>query len=64
MQVERLQKIIAHAGVASRREAESMILAGRVTVSSQSRNEERVAFIVKYLPDIAHCAALGAVAGL
>src|SRR5213079_3233862 len=35
MQVERLQKIIAHAGVASRREAESMILAGRVTVNGR-----------------------------
>src|SRR5436190_12110555 len=35
MQPERLQKIIAHAGVASRREAESMILAGRVTVNGR-----------------------------
>ena len=35
MQVERLQKIIAHAGVASRREAESMIREGRVTVNGQ-----------------------------
>ena len=35
MQVERLQKIIAHAGVASRREAESMIRAGRVTVNGR-----------------------------
>jgi len=32
---ERLQKIIAHAGVASRREAESMIRSGRVTVNGQ-----------------------------
>ena len=35
MQVERLQKIIAHAGVASRREAESMIREGRVTVNGR-----------------------------
>jgi 23S rRNA pseudouridine2605 synthase len=32
---ERLQKIIAHAGVASRREAESMIRSGRVTVNGE-----------------------------
>jgi 23S rRNA pseudouridine2605 synthase len=32
---ERLQKIIAHAGVASRREAESMIRTGRVTVNGE-----------------------------
>jgi 23S rRNA pseudouridine2605 synthase len=35
MQLERLQKIIAHAGVASRREAESMISSGRVTVNGR-----------------------------
>ena len=33
--LERLQKIIARAGVASRREAEKMMLAGRVSVNDQ-----------------------------
>jgi len=32
---QRLQKIIAHAGVTSRRKAEELILAGRVTVNGQ-----------------------------
>src|SRR5436305_12158102 len=35
MQPERLQKIIAHAGFASRREAEAMIGEGRVTVNGR-----------------------------
>jgi 23S rRNA pseudouridine2605 synthase len=35
MELERLQKIIAHAGVASRREAEVMIREGRVTVNGR-----------------------------
>src|SRR4030081_2146937 len=35
MEPERLQKIIAHAGFASRREAEVMIKAGRVTVNGR-----------------------------
>src|SRR5262249_22300653 len=33
MPEERLQKILAHAGIASRRHAEEIILAGRVTVN-------------------------------
>jgi 23S rRNA pseudouridine2605 synthase len=36
---ERLQKIIAHAGVASRREAETMIREGRVTVNGRVVSE-------------------------
>ncbi len=35
MQLERLQKIIAHAGFASRREAEAMIREGRVTMNGR-----------------------------
>ena len=35
MEPERLQKIIAHAGFASRREAETMITSGRVTVNGR-----------------------------
>jgi 23S rRNA pseudouridine2605 synthase len=35
MELDRLQKIIAHAGFASRREAESMIREGRVTVNGK-----------------------------
>jgi 23S rRNA pseudouridine2605 synthase len=37
--LERLQKIIAHAGVASRREAESMIRDGRVTLNGRTVTE-------------------------
>jgi len=37
--LERLQKIIAHAGVASRREAETMIAGGRVTVNGRPVTE-------------------------
>jgi 23S rRNA pseudouridine2605 synthase len=33
---ERLQKLIAHAGVCSRREAEELVLAGRVTVNGRT----------------------------
>lgn len=35
MDMERLQKILAHAGVASRRKCEELILAGRVTVNGE-----------------------------
>ncbi|MDG8483905.1 S4 domain-containing protein, partial [Streptococcus pneumoniae] len=34
--MERLQKVIAHAGVASRRKAEELIKEGRVTVNGQT----------------------------
>ncbi|WP_366078370.1 pseudouridine synthase [uncultured Anaerovibrio sp.] len=33
--MERIQKLISHAGAASRREAERMILAGRVSINGQ-----------------------------
>ncbi len=36
MPEERLQKILAHAGVASRRKAEELILAGRVSVNGET----------------------------
>jgi len=37
--MERLQKVIAHAGVASRRKAEELILDGRVTVNGKTVKE-------------------------
>jgi 23S rRNA pseudouridine2605 synthase len=39
MPEERLQKILAHAGIASRRKAEELILAGRVSVNGQTVDE-------------------------
>ena len=36
--MERLQKVIAHAGVASRRKAEQLILEGKVKVNGQIVN--------------------------
>src|SRR5918912_998248 len=39
MELERLQKIIAHAGYASRREAEAMIREGRITVNGRTVTE-------------------------
>src|SRR5512140_2411522 len=39
MAEERLQKILAHAGIASRRKAEEMILEGRVTVNGEIVSE-------------------------
>jgi len=39
MAQERLQKILAHAGVTSRRKAEQLILAGRVTVNGRTVTE-------------------------
>jgi 23S rRNA pseudouridine2605 synthase len=39
MAEERLQKILAHAGVASRRKAEELILAGRVSVNGETVTE-------------------------
>lgn len=39
MPEERLQKILAHAGVASRRKAEELILAGRVSVNGKTITE-------------------------
>jgi 23S rRNA pseudouridine2605 synthase len=39
MAEERLQKILSHAGVASRRKAEELILAGRVSVNGQTVTE-------------------------
>ncbi len=38
MAVERLQKILSNAGVASRRSAEAMIVAGRVAVNGETRD--------------------------
>src|SRR5690242_13804698 len=39
MAEERLQKILAHAGIASRRKAEELILAGRVSVNGETVDE-------------------------
>lgn len=39
MAEERLQKILAHAGIASRRKAEALILEGRVTVNGETVTE-------------------------
>jgi len=39
MAEERLQKILAHAGIASRRKAEELILAGRVSVNGRTVSE-------------------------
>src|SRR5579859_842671 len=39
MPEERLQKILAHAGIASRRKAEELIVAGRVSVNGQTVSE-------------------------
>src|SRR2546430_8919011 len=39
MTLERLQKILAHAGVASRRKSEELIEAGRVTVNGKGVRE-------------------------
>ena len=39
MPEERLQKILAHAGVASRRKAEELIVAGRVSVNGETITE-------------------------
>jgi 23S rRNA pseudouridine2605 synthase len=39
MPEERLQKILAHAGIASRRKAEELILAGRVSVNGETITE-------------------------
>ncbi|MFC8152055.1 S4 domain-containing protein, partial [Bacillus paralicheniformis] len=37
--MERLQKVIAHAGIASRRKAEELIKEGRVTVNGKTVRE-------------------------
>lgn len=42
MNLERLQKVLAHAGVASRRQAEKMIAAGRVRVNGELIMEQGV----------------------
>ena len=39
MPEERLQKILAHAGITSRRKAEELILAGRVSVNGRTITE-------------------------
>ena len=39
MAEERLQKLLAHAGIASRRKAEELIVAGRVSVNGRTVTE-------------------------
>ena len=45
---ERLQKVLASAGVASRREAEKYILAGRVKVNAMTEHELRTLVNVSF----------------
>ena len=46
MAEERLQKLLAHAGIASRRKAEQMILEGQVTVNGKIVNALASVYLV------------------